>query len=83
MTVNDKELSFTISLTDFNEYQGACMSNPGGMVDASHNFLVRAVSKDTKDHLLNLLNTVPGAAVEITGAVVGKYKKPLDIKLGN
>lgn len=83
VTVNGDLLEFDIDIDDFNQYQGDAMAVQNSIVDASHNFLVRTVSESTKPALTGFLKNEPGAAVEICTAVIGKYKKPLKIELGN
>lgn len=80
--VEDQPLEFSISIEDFNEYQNECLDGRTGLVAASHNFLVRTVTKETSATLSGFLRDAPGAAIDIGGAVVGKYKKPLKITVG-
>ena len=80
--VDEQKISFNIGIEDFNEYQNECLAGQSGLVNASHNFLMRTVTTETRTTLSEFLQTVPGAAIEICGAVIGKYKKPLKITVG-
>ena len=82
LTVNDKNLSFKIGIEDFNSYQNDCTGQQLGMVEASHNFLSRTVAQDCNEDLQDFLRNYPGSAIEICGAVVKEYKKPLTITVG-
>ncbi|ELU00973.1 hypothetical protein CAPTEDRAFT_196235 [Capitella teleta] len=82
LDVEDQKLEFGVGVKDFNDYQNECMSGQTGMVDASHNFLVRTVSKETGTALQGFLKDYPGAAIDICGAVISKYRKPLKITVG-
>ena len=82
LEVEDQNIEFNISIEDFNQYQNECLNGQTGLVDASHNFLVRTVSKETGSALSGFLREIPGAAIDICGAVIGKYKKPLKITVG-
>lgn len=80
--VNGKSLTFNVSIEDFNNYQNDCLSQQTGMVDASHNFLTRTVASEHNDTLQDFLKHHAGAAVDICGAVIKEYKKPLNITVG-
>ena len=82
LDVEGQGIEFNIAIEEFNQYQNECLNGQTGLVEASHNFLVRTVSKETSTVLSGFLRDVPGAAIDICGAVIGKYKKPLKITVG-
>ena len=80
--VNGKPLTFNVGIEDFNNYQNDCLGQQTGMVDASHNFLTRTVAGEHNETLQDFLKNHAGAAVDICGAVIKEYKKPLNITVG-
>ena len=82
LTINDTGLTFKIGIEDFNSYQNDCTGQQVGMVEASHNFLSRTVEKECNEALQDFLKNYPGAAIEICGAVIKEYRKPLNITVG-
>ena len=79
LIVNDEEMAFDVTLEAFNAYMNEM--TPASKVAPSHNFLVRTVREESKSALTELLK-LPGAPLELAGAVVEDYKPDLRITVG-
>lgn len=76
LTVNGEDLAFDVTVEDYNAYINEMM--PNNKVAPSHNFLMRTVAHDHRDRLAAVLK-LPGAAIELAGAVVEAFRPEISI----
>lgn len=75
------DFKFTPTVTDANNYtNGVTIDNK---VEPARTYLERTVDKEQKDALVELMNTVPGLAVELHQTVHSASKGGITIQLKN
>lgn len=79
LTVNDKQLNFTVTLADYNKYINEI--TPFNKVAPARNFLMRTVDADCKDTLRDLVD-LPGVGVQIAATVLEEYTPDVNITVG-
>ncbi|WP_299594338.1 putative phage tail assembly chaperone [uncultured Microbulbifer sp.] len=77
VSVGDKEFSFHVTREAYNKYLNSI--TPTSKVAPSHNFLVSTVDADDKEALVALVKAMPGAEVQLAGAVLEAYTPDLAI----
>ncbi|MFG0773039.1 putative phage tail assembly chaperone [Vibrio plantisponsor] len=79
--IGGTEFKFTPTVADANNYtNGVTLDNK---VEPARTYLERTVDKDQKDALVELMNTVPGLAVELHQKVHEESKGGIKITLKN
>lgn len=76
LTVNGQDIAFNVSVDAYNAYVNEMM--PNNKVAPSHNFLMRTVAGENREALTEVLK-LPGAPIELAGAVVEAYRPELSI----
>ncbi|ADU61481.1 MAG: putative phage tail assembly chaperone [Pseudodesulfovibrio sp.] len=79
LDINSREIEFNVNPDAYNKFINEFQ--PTSKVAPSHAFLMRTVTEASKPALRELL-AMPGAAVEIVGALVEEYKPNLIITVG-
>jgi endonuclease III len=79
LSVNDKPLSFTVTLADYNKYINEI--TPFNKVSPARNFLMRTVDADSKDALREVVD-LPGVGVQIAASVLEEYTPDVQITVG-
>jgi hypothetical protein len=79
LDINGSEIEFNVGVDAYNKFINEFQ--PTNKVAPSHTFLMRTVTEASKPALRELL-AIPGAAVEIVGALVEEYKPDLVITVG-
>lgn len=77
LVVAGKALAFKPTEVEYNDYMNALM--PDNKVAPAHNFLFDTVTEESKDALREITSANPGAAVQISAAVMAQYAPQLDI----
>ena len=75
VTVGEAELTFTVSLQDYNDYVNAI--KPDDKVAPSLNFLRRTVDPEQKELLKSF--TDQGLHVELAGTLIQEFRPALEI----
>ncbi len=75
VTVGEGQIAFQISRTAYNKYINGL--SPKNKTAPSRNFLINTVLPDDKAVLVALLNSAPGAEVELAGVVLDEYTPDL------
>ncbi len=79
LTVDEQDLTFDIELSDYNAYVNGM--SPTNKVAPSHNFLMRTIEDADRDTLKTFLK-LPGAPLDIAGALLEEYQPHLNITVG-
>ncbi|CAH8216776.1 conserved hypothetical protein [Vibrio aestuarianus] len=79
--IGGTDFKFTPSVNDANNYTNEVM--PDNKVAPARTYLLRTVDADQKEALTELLNTVPGLAVELHSKVHDASKGGITITLKN
>ncbi|PSW14420.1 hypothetical protein C9J01_08260 [Photobacterium rosenbergii] len=79
LVIASKELAFKPSEVEYNDYMNELM--PDNKVAPAHNFLFNTVDDGCKEALREITNANPGAAVQITAAVMAEYAPQLEISV--
>ncbi|MBY8231802.1 putative phage tail assembly chaperone [Vibrio fluvialis] len=75
------DFTFTPTVTDANNYtNGVSLDNK---VEPARTYLERTVDQQQKESLVELMNTVPGLAIELFGTVYEASKGGITITLKN
>lgn len=78
LTIGTTDFKFDIAMNDHSDFVDS-VSRGGSMCSASHNFVMRAIDKEQKEEVKQLLADSPGAEVQIAGALKGEFAPVLDI----
>ncbi|MFG0887549.1 putative phage tail assembly chaperone [Vibrio sp. CJQ_6] len=79
LTVGNTDITFVPTEADYNDYMNALAQ--GEIVTSAHNFLMNAVTDESKDAFRELTNDNPGAAIQVVGEVLKEYTPKLQIKV--
>lgn len=79
LTVNGQELAFSVDTPSYNRYINELL--PTNKVAPAENFLRRTVKAEHKDALKDVLD-MPGAAVQLAGALVMDFMPDIEIEVG-
>lgn len=79
MEVNGIEVGFNVTPADFNAFINEMQ--PTNKVAPAHNFLTRTVDPASQENLKEIMQ-LPGAGLELAGAVVEQYKPSVNITVG-
>lgn len=79
LSIRGRNLTFCPTPEIYNDYINAMM--PNNKVAPSHNFVMRCAAAECKDTVRELLG-MPGASLQIAGAIVEQYAPDLNIMVG-
>ncbi len=79
LLVDGEAVDFDVSLSAYNAYVNAM--TPNNKVAPSHNFLMRVVCDEDRETLKAFL-ALPGAALDIVGALLEEYQPQLNVVVG-
>ncbi|KTF14834.1 putative phage tail assembly chaperone [Pseudoalteromonas sp. H105] len=79
LTIAGKELSFDVTTENYNGYLNDIM--PNNKVAPSHNFVMRSVVESDKDELRKVLESSPGAAMQISGLLQQEFAPAIEISV--
>lgn len=79
LAVNGTDLAFDVTTELYNRYVNEMM--PNNKVAPAHNFAMRCVADGSREELKSLLE-LPGAAIQIAGALIEEFMPDLSIELG-
>ena len=79
LSINGTDLAFDVTTELYNKYVNDMM--PNNKVAPAHNFAMRCVADGSREDLKSLLE-LPGAAIQIAGALVDEFMPDLSIELG-
>ena len=79
LSINGTDLAFDVTTELYNKYVNEMM--PNNKVAPAHNFAMRCVADGSREDLKSLLE-LPGAAIQIAGALVDEFMPDLSIELG-
>tara|TARA_Y100000310_G_scaffold71917_1_gene67757 strand:- start:10609 stop:10872 length:264 start_codon:yes stop_codon:yes gene_type:complete len=79
LTIAGKDLSFDVSTENYNGYLNDVM--PDNKVAPSHNFVMRSVVESDKDELRKVLESSPGAAMQISGLLQKEFAPAIEISV--
>ncbi len=79
VNVNEKDLEFDVKLSTFNAYINDL--TPNNKVSPAHNFLMRSVTADSKEDLVELLE-IPGLSIQLAAALIEEYTPDVEIVVG-
>ncbi|GFM37731.1 putative phage tail assembly chaperone [Desulfovibrio psychrotolerans] len=79
LNIKGQNVTFAPTPEIYNDYINAMQAN--NKVAPSHNFVMRCAVADDKDRVRELL-ALPGASVQIAGAIVEQYAPDLNIMVG-
>ena len=79
LSINGTDLAFDVTTELYNKYVNEMM--PNNKVAPAHNFAMRCVADGSREDLKSLLE-LPGAAIQIGGALVDEFMPDLSIELG-
>ena len=79
LAVNGTELAFDVTTELYNKYINEMM--PNNKVAPAHNFAMRCVADGSREDLKSRLE-LPGASIQIAGALVEAFMPDLSIEMG-
>ncbi|MGF1761358.1 putative phage tail assembly chaperone [Photobacterium sagamiensis] len=77
LDVAGTELTFTPTPQDYDESQNEMLQ--GDAAASAHNFVMRSVSDDSKEALRELVESNPGASMQLYGEVMKQFAPKLKI----
>lgn len=80
-TINGESLSFTVTTDHYERYLDD-MTSAQSKTAVSRNFLVRTINKEQKTTLIETLNALPGAALQLAALVAEDYSPDIEITVG-
>lgn len=78
LTIAGTDFSFNVTAKDHSDFIDA-MARGGSVTAASHNFAMRTIDGDQKDDFKKLLESAPGAEVQIAGELKTEFAPVLEI----
>ncbi len=79
VNVGDDELVFNVNLAAHDKYINELTMKD--KIKPATNFLTSTVAAESKEPLLKLFKTIPGAALDLSSAVFEEYKPDFDISI--
>ncbi|MDK2597899.1 putative phage tail assembly chaperone [Pseudoalteromonas obscura] len=79
VTVAGTDFAFAPTLSDHNDYLNSVM--PNDKVGPARTMLLRTIDKAQKEALVAVLDTVPGAVVQIHAALSSAYAPTIEISV--
>lgn len=77
LEIKGQEIVFNPNIQDYNKFINEIQLN--NKITPAHNYISRIVDKDSKDALIAILKTSPGAALQIATAINEEYAPDLEI----
>lgn len=78
LTIAGTDFSFSVTAQDHSDFIDA-MARGGSVTAASHNFIMRSIDDGQKDDFKKLIDTAPGAEVQIAGELKTEFAPVLEI----
>lgn len=78
LTIAGTDFSFSVTAKDHSDFIDA-MARGGSVTAASYNFAMRTIDGDQKDDFKKLLESAPGAEVQIAGELKTEFAPVLEI----
>ncbi|QYK02447.1 putative phage tail assembly chaperone [Shewanella psychrotolerans] len=72
-------IGFTMTTEDYNGYLNEIM--PDNKVAPAHNLVMRTVEADSKEALRGILDTSPGASMQIAGLLTQEFAPSIEISV--
>jgi arginine repressor len=79
LTIAGTAFSFNMSTNDYNSYLNEIM--PDNKVAPSHNLVMRAVESTQKEDLKTVLDTSPGASLQIASLLNQEFAPSIEISV--
>ena len=77
LTIAGTDISFTMSIEDYNSYMNEIM--PDNKIAPAHNLVMRAVDSEYKEAIRKVLDTSPGASLQIAGLLTLEFAPAIEI----
>lgn len=78
LTIAGTDFSFNVTAKDHSDFIDA-MARGGSATAAAHNFAMRTIDGEQKDDFKKLLESAPGAEVQIAGELKTEFAPVLEI----
>lgn len=79
LTIAGTEFSFAMTTNDYNSYLNEIM--PDNKVAPAHNLVMRTIEPKQKEDLKTVLETSPGAAMQIAGLLTTEFAPSIEISV--
>ena len=79
LTIAALTIGFTMTTDDYNSYLNEIM--PDNKVAPAHNLVMRTVDAEQKEELPTILETSPGAALQIAGLLTQEFAPSIAISV--
>ena len=79
LTIGSKDFTFNVSTNDYNGYINDIM--PNNKVAPAHNLVMRTVDESNKKELRKVLESSPGAAMQISGLLQKEFAPAIEISV--
>ncbi|WP_351015012.1 putative phage tail assembly chaperone [Shewanella sp. AC91-MNA-CIBAN-0169] len=79
LTIAALTIGFTMTTDDYNSYLNEIM--PDNKVAPAHNLVMRTVDAEQKEELRGILDTSPGAALQIAGLLTQEFAPSIAISV--
>lgn len=79
LLISGTSIGFTMTTEDYNGYLNEIM--PDNKVAPAHNLVMRTVDADSKETLRSILDTSPGASMQIAGLLTQEFAPSIEISV--